>query len=279
MRRGYTIASFTALTADEADERLDFDQGDAAPAEPGETPLDPHGFPRGARAGRCLHGILEAIDFVRPDRAIVASTLRAFGIEERWDPVVANWLDRILATPLDGDGRLRLAAVSRDRRVDELEFYYPVRGFDVARLGGELARAGFGEGAFLDAAGRLPARAAEGFLKGAIDCVLEHEGRYFVLDYKSNHLGRSLDAYAAPALVPAMARGHYWLQYLIYVVAVHRWLGRRLAGYDYDRHVGGVRYLFLRGMDPARGAASGVYADRPSRAVVERLDAMLGGTR
>jgi len=99
-----------------------------------------------------------------------------------------------------------------------------------------------------------------------------------VLDYKSNHLGRSLDAYAAPALVPAMARGHYWLQYLIYVVAVHRWLGRRLAGYDYDRHFGGVRYLFLRGMDPTRGAASGVYADRPSRAVIERLDAMLGGS-
>src|SRR5262249_14853978 len=68
MRRGYTIASFTALTAEEADERPDFDQGDAALAEPGETPLDPHGFPRGARAGRCLHGILEAIDFVTPDR-------------------------------------------------------------------------------------------------------------------------------------------------------------------------------------------------------------------
>jgi exodeoxyribonuclease V beta subunit len=74
-----------------------------------------------------------------------------------------------------------------------------------------------------------------------------------------------------------MVRGHYWLQYLIYVVAVHRWLRRRLAGYDYETHFGGVRYLFLRGMDPARGAASGVYADRPSRAVIERLDALLGG--
>jgi exodeoxyribonuclease V beta subunit len=60
-------------------------------------------------------------------------------------------------------------------------------------------------------------------------------------------------------------------------VAVHRWLGRRLAGYDYDRHFGGVRYLFLRGMDPSHGVRSGVWADRPARALIERLDAALAG--
>ena len=277
VRAGYTIASFTALVADEAErERLDFDQVDEPASESAEMRLDAHGFPRGARAGRCLHALLEAIDFAAPDPAIIAAKLRAFGIEERWAPVVEEWLARILATPLDEGGGLRLARVPRERRVNELAFYYPVRSFEVAGLGDELARAGFGAGAFLNAAGRLPARAADGFLTGSIDCVLEHDGRYFVLDYKSNRLGDSLDAYAAPALVPAMVRGHYWLQYLIYVVAVHRWLRRRLTGYDYDRHMGGVRYLFLRGMDPAR-PGGGVYADQPSRAVIERLDVLLGG--
>jgi exodeoxyribonuclease V beta subunit len=278
IRPGYTIASFTALVRDEVElERPDFDQADEPTTEPAEVALDPHGFPAGPRVGRCLHAILEAIDFVAPEPTVVGAKLRAFGIDARWEPVTVEWLARILATPLDDGGRLRLAGVPRTRRVNELGFYYPVRGLDVARLGGELARAGFATGAFLDAARRLPARAAEGFLTGSIDCVLEHEGRYFVLDYKSNRLGASLDAYAAPALGAAMVRGHYWLQYLIYVVAVHRWLGRRLAGYDYDRHFGGVRYLFLRGMDPARGAGAGVYADRPGRAVVERLDALLAG--
>jgi exodeoxyribonuclease V beta subunit len=224
-----------------------------------------------------LHAILEAIDFVAPDRALVGATLRGFGIEDAWTPVVADWIERVLATPLDAAGRLRLAGVPRDRRVDELEFYYPVHGLDLSRIARALAGAGFAGGAFSDAAGRMPARSADGFLKGAVDCVLEHEGRYFVLDYKSNRLGGAIDAYAAAALVPAMARGHYWLQYLIYVVAVHRWLGRRLAGYDYDRHFGGVRYLFLRGMDPAHGLRSGVYADRPERVVIERLDALLAG--
>jgi exodeoxyribonuclease V beta subunit len=277
---GYTIASFTALAAGERDlERPDFDQTDDAPAVEAEPRDDVHGFPRGARAGRCLHAILEAIDFTTPERAVVGPMLRTFGIDAKWEPVVWGWLDRILATPLTDDGRLRLADVTHHRRVVELEFYYPVRSLDLARLARELADAGLAGGAFRDAAARLPARTAEGFLTGSIDCVLEHDGRYFVLDYKSNRLGDSLDAYAAPALVPAMARGQYWLQYLIYAVAVHRWLGRRLVGYDYDRHFGGVRYLFLRGMDPSRGASCGVYADRPARAVIERLDAALGGDR
>src|SRR4029450_4922179 len=107
---------------------------------------------------------------------------------------------------------------------------------DLARLGRELAAGGFAGGAFREAGGRIPARTggglgrravergwgerggrtrgrtAEGFVTGAIDCVLEHDGRYFVLDYKSNRLGASLDSYATPALVAAMAREHYWLQ-------------------------------------------------------------------
>jgi exodeoxyribonuclease V beta subunit len=277
---GYTIASFTALAAGDVElERPDFDQTDEAPAAEVEGRDDVHGFPRGARAGRCLHAILEALDFTRPDRGIVATGLRAYGIDAKWEPIVHDWLDRILATPLTDDGRLRLADVSRDRRVVELDFYYPVRSLDLARLGRELADGGFAGGAFREAAARLPARTAEGFLTGSIDCVLEHDGRYYVLDYKSNRLGNSFDAYVASALVPAIARGQYWLQYLIYTVAVHRWLGRRLAGYDYDRHFGGVRYLFLRGMDPSRGTRSGVYVDRPERAVIERLDAALGEGR
>jgi exodeoxyribonuclease V beta subunit len=276
VRAPWAIASFSALVAaDEELERRDFDQMDEQPGE-AVSRLDVHGFPRGARAGRCLHAILEAVDFLSPERAVVDRTLAAFGIAPEWGPVVAEWLDRILATPLDASG-LRLGTVPRSRRVDELEFHYPAREVEVVRLARALAEAGFAGGAFVDAAARLPPRTPAGFLKGFIDCVFEHEGRFFVLDYKSNRLGDGPDAYTAAALVPAMARGQYWLQYLVYVVAVHRWLGRRLVGYDYDRHFGGVRYLFLRGMDPVRGWGGGVYADRPSRGVIELLDAALAG--
>jgi exodeoxyribonuclease V beta subunit len=275
--RGFTIGSFSALVADSEElERPDYDQR-AEPADEVGAVLDAHGFPRGPRAGRCLHAILEGADFTALDPEDVARHLRAWSIDAKWAPIVVDWLGRALATPLDTERPFRLADVPRARRVDELEFYYPVDGLDPGALARRLADAGFAGGAFVDAAARIPARRLRGFLRGFIDAVVEHEGRYFVVDYKSNRLGDSLDAYAAAALVPEIARGHYWLQYLIYVVAVHRWLGRRLRGYDYDRHFGGVRYLFLRGMDPARGVASGVYADRPSRAVIALLDEALGG--
>jgi exodeoxyribonuclease V beta subunit len=279
LRAGYTVASFSALVAEDAElERRDFDQMDERPREESAAPRrDVHGFPRGARAGLCLHAILEATDFVAPDRGIIGPALATAGIEDAWTPVVGDWIERVLATPLDETAGFRLDTVPRARRVDELEFYYPIHGLDLVALAHDLADVGFAGGAFADAAARLPSRTIEGFFKGFIDCVLAHDGRYFVLDYKSNWLGDSLDAYAAPALVPAMARGQYWLQYLIYAVAVHRWLGRRVPDYDYERHFGGVRYLFLRGMDPARGMRSGVYADRPGRAVIERIDAVLAG--
>ena len=75
-----------------------------------------------------------------------------------------------------------------------------------------------------------------------------------------------------------MVHQQYTLQYLVYTLAVHRFLGQRVAGYDYDRHFGGVYYLFLRGMDPARGG-NGVFFDRPSRQLVEAADTLLVGNR
>jgi len=90
-------------------------------------------------------------------------------------------------------------------------------------------------------------------------------------------LGPGLDDYRPPRVAAVMADGGYHLQYLIYTVAVHRYLRRRLPGYDYDRHFGGVRYLFLRGMRPDQGLNSGVFAERPSRELIEALDRYIAG--
>ena len=185
-------------------------------------------------------------------------------------------MNEVLATPLDDTGGFRLGGIARRARYDELEFHYPARRVDLAHLVARLREAGFAGGGFGPPPTR-PAARLDGFLKGYVDAVIEHEGRYFVVDYKSNRLGDGFGAYAGPALVAAMARGTYWLQYLVYTLAVHRLLERRVAGYDYERHFGGVYYLFLRGMTPARGNTCGVYHDRPSRAVVEVLDEVMRG--
>ena len=84
----------------------------------------------------------------------------------------------------------------------------------------------------------------EGYLKGFIDLIFEHEGRFYIVDYKSN----SLADYAPENLMPTMADSHYYLQYLLYSIALHRYLKKRVAGYSWDTHIGGVYYLFIRGM-------------------------------
>ena len=111
--------------------------------------------------------------------------------------------------------------------------------------------------------------------KGFIDLVFEHDGRYYVADYKSNWLGREVSDYAAPALAAAIAQHRYEMQYCLYLLAVHRQLRARLPDYDYDRHVGGAVYVFLRGVD---GGAHGVHVDRPPRALIEAMDALFAGS-
>jgi exodeoxyribonuclease V beta subunit len=98
-----------------------------------------------------------------------------------------------------------------------------------------------------------------------------------VLDWKSNWLGGAAADYGPAQLDGAIAREAYWLQYLVYTVMLHRLLRLRLADYDYERHVGGVFYVFLRGVDPAVGPGAGVFHDRPSRTLVEALDGHMEG--
>jgi exodeoxyribonuclease V beta subunit len=109
-------------------------------------------------------------------------------------------------------------------------------------------------------------------VNGVIDLVFEHGGRLYIADYKSNFLGGRLDDYSSERLQAAVFERRYDLQYLLYTLALHRYLRARLADYDYERHFGGVYYLFLRGMRPETGARYGVYYARPELALVEALD-------
>ena len=120
---------------------------------------------------------------------------------------------------------------------------------------------------------RQPLRAdtLNGMFKGFIDLVFEHQGRYYVADYKSNWLGSDDGAYTREAMEVAIASHRYDLQYVLYVLALHRQLRLRLPDYDYERHVGGALYVFLRA--PQQGA----YLARPPRELIERLDALFRG--
>jgi exodeoxyribonuclease V beta subunit len=232
-------------------------------------------FPRGRRAGVCFHGVLEDLDFEARDagvlRGLAQTHLRRNGLDEAWAEVLAAAVDDILDTPLD-DG-LRLRDLDASRRRSEMGFCYPIEHFSGARL---LRAVPWFQAADVETP-RFTFAPRSGLMKGFVDLVFEHRGRYYLADWKTNWLGPSPDDYDGTRIDAEMRRHHYDLQYWVYAVALHRYLGSRVAGYDYERHAGGVYYFFVRGMTPETGMTRGVHFARPTAAAVEALDAVLRG--
>ena len=279
MASGCRVSSFTSLmTGIHEDERLDewFGRADEAGEDSEPTAADWKArFPRGARAGQCLHELLQELDFRTVDHAPLLAPCRAALLRHGLDGVLAEgtarWLLEILDTPLEG-GAFRLRDLPASSRAAELDFHLRTRGLEAARLEDLLRRHGVPEAALLARRG-VP----EGWLKGYIDLCHEWEGRWWVLDWKSNHLGLAAD-YIREAMAAEMARSGYLLQALLYLTALHRHLRGALPGYAPERHLGGLRYLFLRGLDPT-APGRGVYEERPPLALILELDGLLGGER
>lgn len=234
-----------------------------------------HGFPAGPRAGTALHAVLEQADPRHPVAIdLVERVLARHGIVADARPV-AEWLDTVFGTPLcDGSGTaFTLRESGPGQVVRELEFTLPAA---VGRMAGrtrriiEIVREAYPVDGTIDGGSGW-----HGYLRGFIDLVVEADGRYWVLDWKSNRLGADDQAYTPAAMGAAIARHGYAVQFCLYTLAVHRLLRARMPDYDYERHFGGVFYAFLRGM---RGTAgSGVWFARPPATLVAGLDALLAG--
>jgi exodeoxyribonuclease V beta subunit len=261
-------------------------------------------MPVGLHVGTLVHRVLEAADFAAPDlEAEMAARISAGQAWRHVDlgdaEVAAAGLSAALQTPLGPllDGT-RLCDISRADRLDELVFELPLVGGDeptgrltLAAIGAVLREHLTPGDPLHDYAARLddPAlrQSVRGYLTGSIDLVLRVRGddgtgaRYAIADYKTNWLappGEDLTAWhhRPSALAGEMLHRHYGLQALLYTVALHRYLRWRLPGYDPDRHVAGVLYLFLRGMTgpdtpTADGGPCGVFAWRPPGALIEAL--------
>jgi exodeoxyribonuclease V beta subunit len=111
-------------------------------------------------------------------------------------------------------------------------------------------------------------------LTGAIDLVFSHDGKYYLADYKSNHLGSDFDAYTEEALDSNNDKKAYTLQYLIYSLALHLHLSERIENYDYAEHFGGVFYLYMRGMHPEH-KGKGIFYHLPEKHVIDALSKYL----
>jgi exodeoxyribonuclease V beta subunit len=264
------------------------------------------GLPVGAAFGTVVHRVLELADFAADDLAAELSAAAGAADVERVTGVstagLATALDPALSTPLGPlAAGLRLRDIARADRLDELDFELPLVGGDAAsgaayvgqiaallrrRLPSDDVLAAYADDLAIPA---LASRPLRGFLAGSIDAVLRiHDAarppRYVVVDYKTNWLGSgdtlTSEHYRPAAVARAMRAAHYPLQALLYSVALHRFLRWRVDGYDPASHLGGVLYLFLRGMcgpetPTADGTPYGVFAWSPPPELVTDLSALL----
>ncbi|EOX9886195.1 PD-(D/E)XK nuclease family protein, partial [Pseudomonas aeruginosa] len=236
-----------------------------------------HAFPRGAGPGTFLHGLFEWAgdegfgNAASDEQALHDAVARRCNLRgwERWIEPLSAWLSHYLKAPLCFNGTQCTLATLSTYQV-EMEFWFSSRNVNVERLDALVRQHTLG------GAPRpmLAPNQLNGMFKGFIDLTFEHEGRYYVADYKSNWLGCTDSAYAAEAMAETMLDKRYDLQLCLYLLALHRQLKLRLPGYDYEQHMGGALYLFIRGH---QAPTNGLHFERPSQQLIEQLDQLFMG--
>ncbi|KEQ15418.1 hypothetical protein GZ77_01860 [Endozoicomonas montiporae] len=233
-------------------------------------------FPKGARPGTFMHTLFERLTPINstPEQIpqFVQEQLQLEGLGEEWTDTLVTMLTHCLDAPLDGQ-QLTLRNLPEQAKKIEMEFYLPLSRLKANELNQLLQQ----YDPLATKAAPLGFSTLQGMLKGFIDLVFEYEGRWYVLDYKSNWLGEQYSDYSRARMEQMMIEHRYDLQYQLYSLALHRLLKTRLPGYDYEHHFGGVIYLFLRGVQSNDSDQHGIYDTRPKKALIEAMDKLFAG--
>lgn len=233
-----------------------------------------HQLVKGPKTGNMLHFIFENIDFNHQNKwevAINNAIQRYAPLQiENYAPNLKVMLEEVMNATIDfGERVFKLTDITREQCIHELEFDFTVSPFhlhDLARISNENMEIRIKD-----------YKEIEGVMNGKIDLFFEHKGQYYVLDWKSNFLGDSLEDYSNSALAKAMNENNYHLQHLIYTLAIKKYLESRIPNFDYERHFGGVIYLFIRGV--RKDSETGVYTYKPELEVLSSFEKLLSMAR
>lgn len=286
----WRLASFTGLVTDaHSEESRDVADPLLVPPLAGEREAASgfRAFPAGRQGGIALHDVFESLDFRRAGegrtREMVQRTLERHGLvastpegAQRVDDVM-QMLQAVSTAPVPG-ASFALADVPVRDSLREWRFHVSVQSASVRRMADVLAMHGSAHAReYAPVLRMLRDSALGGYLSGVVDIAFEHQGRWWLMDWKSNDLGEGDESYHPEALSKAMMQAHYTLQYHLYLLALHRHLQLRHPGYDPARDWGGVAYVFLRGVDGV--SDRGWFRDAPTPELLEALDAALGRRR
>jgi exodeoxyribonuclease V beta subunit len=232
-------------------------------------------FPKGTRAGIFFHELLEQLDFTRDDSKsldnLVVNKLNEYGFDLFWKTGILRMIDTLLSVPLvSGNEVVFLTSVTDKNRINEMEFYFPLNPIAPRDLQRLFAKQGgpHVETDFPDRLGKLTFTPAGGYMKGYIDMIVKYRDRFYLVDWKSNHLGDYIEQYHPSSLARTMVEEYYILQYHLYTLALHQYLKIREPDYRYTKNFGGVFYIFLRGLDRQKKVRYGIFHDLPSQELI-----------
>ncbi len=279
VQRAWIATSYSGLVEGSHEDARDIgsrQEAAPAPAAASSPALTPFSLPGGTETGHLFHDLFETIDYRDRDpqnlQRQVAAQLARRAMPADWCDTVATMITNTLDAALDDSG-FTLRQLDGKRRRNELEFWFPLNELRADAL--EKLLPGLGDGIN---GPRLSFAPVNGLLQGFIDLVYEHGGRWYVLDWKTNKLGPDASHYTHEHLARAVAQHRYDLQYTLYTLALHRHLQRALGGrYDPAQHLGGVHYLFLRGLQPDNPVRPGVWHVPADIARIVALDALCRG--
>ncbi len=219
-------------------------------------------FPKGAKSGTMQHEILENLNFDAGTPEIsaeVVTQLRRNNYDKQWQNCLSKQIEKILNTQLWDNGA-KLSEVQN--HVDEMEFMLPIGSINNATISHWLTQHRGTETVFIQ-------DDLQGFLTGFVDLVFEYKNKYYVVDYKSNYLGGNISNYRQQDLKNAIEHHYYDLQYLLYSIALVKYLKNKVKNYDYEKHFGGIAYIFTRGINGDSG--QGVYRNKPKKGLIEKM--------
>ena len=279
IEKNYWISSYSSLSrfhsvASEP-EHTPAEEKQVVQPLPAVSAKTPFSFAKGAKHGSFLHQLFELIDFQQADREKLREFLtdqlqqHLYDEPDLWAEVLAIWIEQILDHNLGEDIKLR--ALTAEQKKVEMQFFINMQLIHATQVNSLIRH----YDPLSARAGELQFQSVQGFLKGFIDLTFEVNGKYYILDYKSNYLGDSLEDYNQQNIERAMIEHRYDFQYQLYTLALHRLLKSRLPDYDYHTHIGGVFYTFLRGMQG--DSQFGVYFNKPEFALIDGLDKLFSG--
>jgi len=248
--------------------------------------LDISNFPRGTNAGTCLHDIFEHLDFSLSNTDIIkqdiTERLERYGIQSIWTDTVFKTIQNVLGVPIDtGKNILNLSMLNPKDKVHELEFYLPLQLINPKTMGQVFGSFDDEKShkSYADMIKGLEFTPVKGMLRGFIDMVFKFDDMFYIIDWKSNFLGPSIEDYNQTALRNTIEREFYFLQYHLYTVAINSFLSFRDKNYRYNEHFGGVFYVFLRGIDMQKRQEYGIFFDRPPEGLIMAFNQYLKGMK